>query len=263
MTDSNPLVLYDQSASSYAQKIRIALREKGIPFTIKTPSATTKETEFIAASPRLEVPALIDGDVQIFDSTIILEYIEEKWPTPPLMPKSPAERAKARMIEEVCDTHYEATNWGYGELLWFGRADHNAELKASMTKKALEQTRTCLDWLAKQLGEKSFFHGEVFGWADVCAAAIVNRTRYYGIVLVVGEAMERWLKRIRERDSVRETFNEAEAAFMSMANMKEKFASGARKREYRDHRLEWMIKCGGLGIVKNGIEKDNVKFSWP
>ncbi len=48
----------------------------------------------------MEVPALIDGAARIFDSTIILEYLEDKWPTPPLLPRDPASRAEARMIED-------------------------------------------------------------------------------------------------------------------------------------------------------------------
>ena len=62
----------------------------------------------------------MDGDAAIFDSTIILEYIEDRWPPPPLLPASPAERARVRMIEEVMDTHFEAINWAMGEINWFG-----------------------------------------------------------------------------------------------------------------------------------------------
>lgn len=75
--------------------------------------------------------------------------------------------------------------------------------------------------------------------------------------------MEKWLKRVSERASVKETFKEAEAAFKSIAKMRDAYTSGERKREYRDHRLEWMIKSGGMEIVKDGIEKNNVRFPWP
>ncbi len=72
------------------------------------------------ANPRLEVPTLVDGDVSVFDSTIIQDYIEERWPTPPLLPAGAAARARVRMIEEVMDTQYEATTWGMMEIasLW-------------------------------------------------------------------------------------------------------------------------------------------------
>ena len=57
---------------------------------------------FSATNPRIEVPVLVDGDLQIFDSTIIMEYIEEKWPEPALLPprSDPLARARTRMIEE-------------------------------------------------------------------------------------------------------------------------------------------------------------------
>jgi glutathione S-transferase/RNA polymerase-associated protein len=76
------IVLYEHPLSPYAQKIKIALREKGIEFESKTPNVSRAGfggNKFIEANPRAEVPALIDGDVKIFDSTIILEYIEDKW----------------------------------------------------------------------------------------------------------------------------------------------------------------------------------------
>ena len=72
------------------------------------------------------MPTLIDGETAVFDSTIILEYIEDRWPEPPMLPASPADRARVRMIEEVMDTHFEAVNWGLGELNWFRRAHGNS-----------------------------------------------------------------------------------------------------------------------------------------
>ena len=115
------LLLYEHPLSSYAQKVKIALREKNRPFAVETPdSFGTGRTDgpLAAANPRSEVPVLIDGpEVRIFDSTIIMEYLEERWPEPPLLPRDPAARAFARMTEDVCDTQYEAMNWGFGELL--------------------------------------------------------------------------------------------------------------------------------------------------
>ena len=78
-----------------------------------------------AANPRAEVPVLIDGPTRVFESTVIMEYIEERWPEPPLLPATPAERARVRMLEEVVDTHLEAVNWGLSELKWFGRGKDN------------------------------------------------------------------------------------------------------------------------------------------
>jgi glutathione S-transferase len=92
----------------------MALREKGIPFEKAVPDGLgsgQKLPGLSDANPRVEVPALIDGDFKIFDSKVILQYLEEKYPDHPLLPKDPKDRAETRMIEEVCDTAYEAINW--------------------------------------------------------------------------------------------------------------------------------------------------------
>ena len=107
------MLLYEHPLSSYAQKVKIALREKGLMFDVETPQGLgsgNSTGSFAASSPRLEVPTLIDGPARIFDSTIILEYLEDKHPSPALLPRDPAARAEARMIEDLCDTLYEAIN---------------------------------------------------------------------------------------------------------------------------------------------------------
>jgi glutathione S-transferase len=268
MSQPKPLILYNHPVSSYAQKIRIALREKSLPFTPTLPLALStggSDPTFQSANPRLEVPTLIDGDVQIFDSTIILEYIEDKWPTPPLLPPSrehAAARANARMIEDVCDTSYEAVNWGWGEVEWMGRA--GGELKEKLRGEAERQTRELQGWLEGKLGGHEYFGGEFgFGWADVCVAPIVNRSDYFGWGPLEGSKLRDWLERVRARESVRSTFAEFAAAVGGMSAMAEKYRSGERKREYRDHRLEWMVKSGGIEIVRDGLAKGNIRFVWP
>jgi glutathione S-transferase len=119
------MLLYEAPGSPYAQKIKIALREKGLAFEIEVPeSLGTGRTDnpFGTGNPRAEVPLLVDGQTRIFESTIILEYIEERWPDSPLLARSPEARATARMTEDVCDAHYEAVTWGFSEVMAFGRA---------------------------------------------------------------------------------------------------------------------------------------------
>src|SRR5712692_10274120 len=121
------VLLYEHPLSPYAQKVKIALAEKGVAFECRLPDFMSgRDDAFAAVSPRLEVPALVDGDTTVFDSTIILEYIEDRWPTPPLLPATPAERARVRMLEEMCDTYYEPVNWALFEIRFFGRATGEA-----------------------------------------------------------------------------------------------------------------------------------------
>ena len=258
------LRLYDHPFSPYAQKVKIALREKGLEFEAPMPQgigAGGAAGEFIAANPRAEVPALIDGEVKLFDSTIILEYIEDKWPTPPLLPPDPAARANARMIEDVCDTLYEAVNWGLSEIRWFKRAE--GEQAERMRATASRQTAELQAWLAAKLGSRDWFNGESFGWADISVAPYLNRSFHYGLGTPASSPLARWRERIRARPSVAATFREFEAASENMGDGAARLASGAIRREYRDHRLEWMMKSGGIQIVLDGLAKDNIRFTWP
>lgn len=258
------MLLYEHPLSSYAQKVKIALREKGLDFKVETPTALGSGNAggaFAAASPRNEVPTLVDGEARIFDSTIILEYLEDKYPSPPLLPRDPVARANARMIEDVCDTLYEAVNWGLSEIRWFKRAE--GELAEKMKATAGRQTAELQAWLTERLGKSPWFNGDTFGWADLSVAPYVNRSFFYGLGTSTGSPLARWRDRLCERPSVAATFKEFEAATLGMGSAAERLASGAIRREYRDHRLEWMMKSGGMQVVLDGLARNNIRFTWP
>src|SRR5258708_39966982 len=98
--------------------------------------------------------------------------MEDKSPSPPLLPRDAAARATARMIEEVCDTLYEAINWGLSEISWFKRAE--GAKAEEMRAIAARQTAELQGWLADKLGDRPWFNGDTFGWADLSVAPYVN-----------------------------------------------------------------------------------------
>ena len=256
--------LYDHPLSPYSQKVKIALREKGVAFEAQLPGglgAGGASGEFIAANPRAEVPALVDGEVMVFDSTVILEYVEDRWPDPPLLPATPAERARVRMLEEVMDTHYEAINWGLSELRWFRRAE--GDQAAMLEETAARQTQGFFGWLERQLGDRGWFNGATFGWGDLCVVPYLNGSLGHGHKPAEGSKLSHWLARANARDSVAQTAAEAGEAVRgsAMPNVAELVEKGLFKREYRDHRLEWMIKSGGVDVVLKGLQRDNIRFT--
>ena len=256
------LIVYEHPLSPYAQKVKIALDEKGIAYEAKMPVAIGSgqpDREFLKSNPRGEVPSLIDGDAAIFDSTIILEYIEDKWPEPALLPKDPLKRAQARTVEDVMDTSFEPINWGMGEIKWFRRAE--GERARSFVVCASAQARGLYDWLTRQLGDAEWFGGTSFGWADLSVAPYLNGARGNGIGPDEHSALGAWLARANARPSVAKAAQAAAAVVRSMAQVDAALKSGLFKREYRDHRLEWMIRSGGLDVVLEGIEKGNIRFS--
>jgi glutathione S-transferase len=252
--------LYEHPLSPYAQKVKIALYEKGIAFEAAIPNFLGgSDEEFTRTNPRLEVPSLVDGDTTVFDSTIILEYLEDKWPQPPLLPAPPAERARVRMLEELCDTYYEAVNWGIAEIRVFGRAQGG--LAERMLARAGEQTEKMQRRLERELGGREFFNGPRFGWGDLSVYPYVAGSAANGFPPAGGSRLAAWLERASQRESTQQCAAAALAAMAGFQNLGPIVEQGLFVREYRDHRLEWMMRSGGQQIVLDGMKKGNIRFS--
>ena len=253
------IVLHDDPRSPYCQKNKIALREKGVEFSRVLQDTARHEANgaLTALNPRAEVPVLCRGEIAIFDSSIIQEYIEECWPRPSLLPDTPAERARARMIEDVMDTQYEAVIWGMSEVRLFRSASGgNGD---ALSTRAREQLRGLHNWLSRELGGSDWFNGQTFGWADVAVVPFVASAAAQQAGPSPRSALAQWLRRALARPSVAATVAEAEAAD-NQAQRPVASRNGTR-REYRDHRLEWMIRSGGLEVVHRGIAGQSIRFS--
>jgi glutathione S-transferase len=93
----------------FGAKVEIAAREKGLDFELQMvpfsqrQGYSPKNPEVLRINPKRQVPVWVDGDVELYDSTQIFEYLEHRWPAPPLWPSSPAERARARLLEHAAD----------------------------------------------------------------------------------------------------------------------------------------------------------------
>ena len=257
------ITLYEHPLSPFVQKVKIALREKALKFEMAAPpgmgTGTALHGDFTRISPRGEVPALVDGEIAIFDSTIILEYLEDRFPSPALLPASPAERARVRMLEEVMDTHFEPIAWGLAELNWFRRAE--GELAKTLRAQAKTQTEGFFAWLERELGQREWLNGEAFGWGDLSVVPYINRSINAGHSPARNSKLSAWLERANVRPSVAMTIEEISAPLLSIADAVRLVEKGSFKREYRDHRLEWMIKSGGLEVVVKGLQADNIRFS--
>jgi len=258
------LMLYEHPLSPYAQKVKIALREKGLAFEAVLPQGMGTGGAvgaFVEANPRAEVPALIDGEVRVFDSTIILEYLDDAYPAQAMRPHAPQERARVRMLEEVMDTHFEAITWGLSELSWFKRAE--GATAEAIRAAAARQLSGFYAWLERQLGRRTWFNGAEFGWGDLAVIPFLNGAVGQGHSLPEGSRLADWLARANARPSVAQTVDDIRTWSQNagMGDVAELVEKGLFKREYRDHRLEWMIKSGGLDVVLKGLERDNIRFA--
>src|SRR5262245_65123961 len=103
------ITLYSGPLSLFSRKVEIALHEKGLPFErvqvrfSQAKGYAPKHPAVLAANPKGQVPVLVDGDLTLFDSTLIFEYLEDAYPVPPLYPAGAAARACCRRLELTAD----------------------------------------------------------------------------------------------------------------------------------------------------------------
>jgi glutathione S-transferase len=101
--------LYSAPLSLFSRKVEIALREKGLPFErvmvlfSQSRGYSPKHPDVVAANPKEQVPVLVDRGLTLYDSTVILEYLEDAYPSPPLYPRAAAERARCRLFDLFAD----------------------------------------------------------------------------------------------------------------------------------------------------------------
>lgn len=253
------LVLLDVPLSPYAQKVKLALLEKGIPFEAKRLDMSREAASLRELNPRLEVPVLMDGDQAIFDSSVILEYLEDRFPEKPLLPSAPLDRARVRMLEELCDTAYDAVNWGVSELTTFARA--TSPLKETMLARARSQVEGLNARIERALGSADFLNGEQLGFGDIAVYPYVNAAAAQGNKPAADSPLARWLTRMRERPSTQRVKRDVVESLAQFADTPRRVRTGEARRQYRDHRLDWMMRSGGVEIVLEGIEANNLRFS--
>lgn len=207
--------LFTHKLSPYSAKVRIALAEKGVPFDevalpIRRTGILEKPPELLAVNPRGQVPTLLDGDVRLYDSTVILEYLEDRYPEPPLYPRPVAARARARLLEDFGD-------WMIGgcvsELLaeTYRKPDPDTR-DAARVEAAAGAVAGAYDRLEAELDGREHLCG-AFGAADIACAVAVTIAAFYGAPPGDGHPRLRaWLGRVSRRPSVvREVASMSEA----------------------------------------------------
>jgi glutathione S-transferase len=98
--------LYSFEGCPFAQRTRMALLEKGVPFELHEIDLFDRPAWFAGISPYGKVPVLVHGATTVYESTIINQYLDEAFPNPPLMPDTPAGRAEARIWMDYCETRF-------------------------------------------------------------------------------------------------------------------------------------------------------------
>ena len=175
--------LHGAIISPNVRKVIIACMVKGIDFesNMIIPGPVLKEPEFLKINPLGQIPALEDGDLIIGDSNVILQYLEEKHPEPPLLPSSPEERAKCRWLAEYAGAAlFPCCGTMFREVLV-----NPSYFKQPTNQKAVDETINekfppVLDYLEAQIPENDFLFGDHISIADISIVSMFITASYGG-----------------------------------------------------------------------------------
>ena len=179
------LIVYGGTLSPFVRKVMVAIAEKGVEVQNENINPFAPPPEFLAISPLKRIPVLRDTDVPepntLPDSSVICDYLEQKFPNPPLYPKDAFQRARAMWFEEYADS-VVASNIGPG--LFFERVvrkmmqqPSNEELCSKTLK---EKLPPIFDYLEKELGENAYFVGNTFSIADISVGTMFVNFEHAG-----------------------------------------------------------------------------------
>lgn len=167
------MVLYSGNTCPFSQRCRFVLFEKGMDFEIRDIDLYHKPEDINVMNPYGEVPILVERDLVLYESNIINEYIDERFPHPQLMPPDPVERARARLTlfnrEREIFVHVKTLE------------DRNST--EEQREAARQKIRDSLVGLAPVVAKRKYLNGDEFSMLDIALAPLLWRLSYYGIEL--------------------------------------------------------------------------------
>ena len=172
LSNRTSMALFSDPLDHYSHRVRIVMCEKGVTSEIIDTDSNNLSHEIMEVSPYAELPVLVDRDVCLYDSVTLMEYLDERFPHPPLLPVYPVSRAHIRLFIqriqkdwcEIFDTLIEGTSEAKAKKL-------RAELKSQILG------------MSPILKEKDFFMSDDFSLVDCCIAPILWRLPLIGIEL--------------------------------------------------------------------------------
>jgi glutathione S-transferase len=173
------MILLGASVSPYVRKVLVVAAEKGVTLENRPINPTTSnDPVFLAASPFRKIPALLDGDFQLADSSAIITYLDALHPQPAILPSAPRERARAVWFEEVADTIV----FPAGQRIFFNRVVAPKFLNRAGDLAAAQDAQAALlppvyAYLESVTPASGFLVGNAFSLADIAVACmLVNMT---------------------------------------------------------------------------------------
>lgn len=197
------MTLYSGITCPFSQRCRFVLYEKGMDFEIKDVDIFNKPEDLAVMNPYNQVPVLVERDLILYESNIINEYIDERFPHPQLMPGEPVMRGRGRLVLHRMER----------ELFSLVQVLENVESTNKEQAKARETIGNGLTVLAPAFTKNKYILGEEFSMIDVALSPLLWRLDYYDIKLGKTAApLLKYAERIFQREAFIEALTPAEKA---------------------------------------------------
>lgn len=201
------MTLYSGAVDILSHRVRIVLAEKGVSYEVTNVEARGKPEDLLDLNPYGTVPTLVDRELALYEPNIIMEYLDERFPHPPLMPVYPVARAKARLVIYRFDKEC-------GPLI---RKLENPKTN-DITSIAKELT-SYITQLVPIFNAFPYFMGEEFTLVDCCIAPVLWRLPSWNITFSPAETkvINKYADRVFQRDSFQASLTEAEQELRKLA----------------------------------------------
>ena len=194
---------YRAVPSSNSDRVNIVLNEKGLAYErviLDLAKKDQKKPEFLRLNPYGKVPVIDDGGQVLFESCIINEYLDEKYPDPPLMPKDPYLRGRGRILVDYGLNYLHESYWALRNEMFFKK---EAERDASLVEEKRRVLRDLLGYLEEALGDKPYFLGQI-SLTDIDLWPRFGRMEDYGVLPASSlPRLSAWVGRMKERPSIK------------------------------------------------------------
>ncbi|EKD74010.1 MAG: hypothetical protein ACD_45C00114G0004 [uncultured bacterium] len=194
------MTLYSGAMDIYSHRVRIVLAEKGVLYEAIHVDPRSKPERLFEINPYGSVPTLVDRDLALYEPNIIMEYLDERFPHPPLMPVYPVLRAKTRLVMYRFDRE------------WASIIRKLESGKVSDMKIAAKELASYLVECLPIFNSSRYFMGEEFTLIDCCLAPILWRLSHWGVTLSAADnrVLMKYANRVFQRDSFQASLTEME-----------------------------------------------------
>ncbi len=194
------MTLFSRPTDIHSHRTRLVLAEKNINIEIATVIGNDLPEDLMDLNPYHTVPTLVDRDLTLYDSRVIIEYLDERFPHPPLMPVDPVMRAQFRLALFRIETD------------WYSLAEEaESGIEYKLGTKSRKLLRESILQSAELFAAKPYFLSEEFSLVDATIAPVLWRLPMYGIDLgSAAEPIEAYMLRVFARQSFQNSLTELE-----------------------------------------------------